>query len=92
MSSCLPFLFPGLQETVIPESAAVYIIHVRLTTWEDKGELNCQELMLSPPSFHAESMIRDNFLITVIMFPHQFIKRLSGHDVKQQFKAIDLSS
>ena len=66
-------------------------MHVSLTTWEDTGELNCHELMLPPPSFHAESTIRDNFFITVIMFPNQFIKRLSGHDAKQ-FKAIDLSS
>lgn len=76
----------------IHESADVHIIHLSLTTWEGKGELNHQELMLSPPSFRAESMTRDNFLITVLMFPNQSIKRLSGHDAKQQFKATDLSS
>lgn len=68
------------------------ITHLSLTTWVDKGELNHWELVLSPPSFHAESMSRDNFLIAIITFLEQFIKRLSGHDANQQFKAIDLSS
>lgn len=76
--------------SIIPESAAASTTHGSLATWEDKDGLNCQELVLSPPGFRAEPTSRDNFLITLLMFPN--IKRLSGRDANQRFKAIDISS
>lgn len=75
--------------SIIPGSAAS-TPRGALATWEDKDALSCQELVLSPPRFREESTGRDNFLITVLMFPN--IKRLWGRDANQRFKAIDISS